>query len=275
MKKVFTKAWSGLKIVWKFLAYHVSVPLSLVYLSVFIMLFSVITLAQYSERRDDDLQRLHSYYRERLNESIDDVRAQLVEGLFTADSTAARLALTEQDRITIYMREAKGFVLQHHGADSMDDSTINEMLLLNYEYARRFGFHPGLFLAFASVESSFNANAVSSAGARGIVQFMPYTAAITMGDDYFDGIEFNPIRSVSMWYRYTTYFLNHFNGDIEWLAASYLSPHAVRWYERGESVDDFLNWVASWSENPPTYASRIMERFDRVRMRIYEAYLLD
>lgn len=45
------------------------------------------------------------------------------------------------------------------------------------KYGRRYGVRPSVLLGLMEVESGFNPNAVSSAGARGLTQFMPGTAA--------------------------------------------------------------------------------------------------
>ena len=204
---------------------------------------------------------------------IEETRDALIRGLYTADATIAKSALSRDDRILIYMREAKGLMLEYRADRRMSDEVIDEMLMRNFELSERHGIHPALFLAFAQVESGFHPRAVSVANARGIVQFMPATAEWVLGEEYENYIEFNPVKAVDIWYRYITPFINYFGGDIEWVAAAYLSPHALRWYAEGKTVDEYLEWVSSWSSNPVTYSSRVKTAYSDLKDRIYHRYI--
>lgn len=224
-------------------------------------------------RSEDMFQDRLTEQANKYTELMSETREQLLKGLYTADSTVAKSALTHDDRLQIYMREAKGVMLEHHANRRMDNNTIDELLMRNFELAEQYGVHPALFLAFAQVESGFHPRAVSSANARGIVQFMPATAQWVLGDEYEDYIEFNPVAAVDIWYKYTAPFINYFGGDVEWLAAAYLSPHALRWHAQGKTVDEYLEWVSSWSDNPTTYSNRIKVAYRNLKDRIYHSYI--
>lgn len=79
---------------------------------------------------------------------------------------------------------------------------------------QRHGVDPALLAAVASVESGFNPNAQSSAGAQGLMQFMPATAA-EMGVDAFD-----PASAVDGAARYLRREFDRF-GSVELAAAAY------------------------------------------------------
>ncbi len=84
------------------------------------------------------------------------------------------------------------------------------------------GIQPSILAAVAKTESAFDPNAVSHAGARGLMQFMPGTAA-DMGVDPFD-----PASAIDGAARYLTQNLRRF-GSLELALAAYnAGPGAVQ-----------------------------------------------
>jgi soluble lytic murein transglycosylase-like protein len=81
---------------------------------------------------------------------------------------------------------------------------------------RQYNINPDLLRAVAQVESNFRANAVSRAGAMGIMQIMPATARHLGVTDPFD-----PLQSIMGGARYIREQLDRFNGDIRLALASY------------------------------------------------------
>lgn len=90
------------------------------------------------------------------------------------------------------------------------------------EAGARHGIDPRILSAVARVESGYNPNAVSPAGARGLMQFMPATAA-GMGIDPMD-----PAQAVDGAARYLTQQLRDFGSLDLALAAYNAGPGAVR-----------------------------------------------
>jgi len=86
--------------------------------------------------------------------------------------------------------------------------------------AKRQNLDPALALAIASVESNFNASAISNKGARGVMQIMPRTAELTLGinaNELFDsrvnvkaGISF--FKQLLDRYGRVDIALSHYNG---------------------------------------------------------------
>ncbi len=94
------------------------------------------------------------------------------------------------------------------GSESMD--------AIFAEAAERYNVPLNLLKAIGKAESGFNANAVSPAGAQGVMQLMPATAKALGVDDPFDA------RSNIMGgARYIAEKLNQYNGDIELALAAY------------------------------------------------------
>ena len=97
---------------------------------------------------------------------------------------------------------------QSSGSQSMD--AIFE------EAAKLYGVPLNLLMAMGKAESGFDANAVSSAGAQGVMQLMPATARSLGVDDPFDA------RSNIMGgAKYISQKLKQYNGDIDLALAAY------------------------------------------------------
>lgn len=84
------------------------------------------------------------------------------------------------------------------------------------EAADRYEVDLALIKAIIMVESSYNPNAISRRGARGLMQLMPRTAeALGVGDS------FNPEHNINAGVKYFKQLLNQFNGDVKLALAAY------------------------------------------------------
>lgn len=91
---------------------------------------------------------------------------------------------------------------------------------------REYRIDPLLVEALISAESNFQVNAVSSAGAQGLMQLMPGTASDMGVSDPFD-----PEQNIWGGTRYLALMLLEFNGNLEKALAAYnAGPHKVRIY---------------------------------------------
>jgi soluble lytic murein transglycosylase-like protein len=82
--------------------------------------------------------------------------------------------------------------------------------------SRRYGVDEGLIKAVIQVESNFKPTAVSHAGARGLMQLMPATAAGLGVTD-----SFNPEQNVMAGTRFLKDMLNRYGGDLDKALAAY------------------------------------------------------
>ena len=93
------------------------------------------------------------------------------------------------------------------------------------KYASRYGMDESLIKAVVSVESCFDANAVSHAGARGLMQLMPSTAKYLGVRDSFDSEQ-----NLQGGIKYLSQLMRQFDRDELALAAYNAGPGAVNKY---------------------------------------------
>jgi soluble lytic murein transglycosylase len=79
---------------------------------------------------------------------------------------------------------------------------------------------PSLVLAFVRIETRFQPNAVSPAGALGLMQLMPATARAIGGKDAEDGLD-DPSYNMTLGQRFIARLLNRYNGSLVQAAAAY------------------------------------------------------
>ena len=110
-------------------------------------------------------------------------------------------------------------------------SVPQALVPLFLQAAARYGIPPQLLAAVGRVESNFNPNAVSSAGAQGLMQIMPDTAKGLKLADAFD-----PTANIDAGSRYLKAQLAAF-GDVRLALAAYnAGPRRVQ--EAGGMVPD-------------------------------------
>jgi soluble lytic murein transglycosylase-like protein len=116
--------------------------------------------------------------------------------------------------------------------------------------AQRHGVEEAIVRAIIHAESSFNPNAISRAGAQGLMQLMPATARRFGVTNSFD-----PTQNIGGGVQYLSWLLKRYNGDLTLAAAG---------YNAGEGAVDRYKGVPPYSETR-RYVERVRLLAERYR----------
>lgn len=116
--------------------------------------------------------------------------------------------------------------------------------------ANKYGVSPDLAIAVAQQESGGNPNAISPAGAQGVMQLMPGTAADLGVTDPFD-----PAQNIDGGVRYLSQMLSKFGGDTQLALAAY------NWGPGNVSANGYSNWPAETMNYVESIMSAIGQAF--------------
>jgi soluble lytic murein transglycosylase-like protein len=104
----------------------------------------------------------------------------------------------------------------------------------------RYNLPAGLLQSVAKVESNYDPNAVSPAGAQGVMQLMPATAAGLNVADPFD-----PVQNIDGGARLLSQLLSDYNGNVTLAVAAYnAGPGAVSKYGGVPPYPETQNYVS-------------------------------
>jgi len=115
--------------------------------------------------------------------------------------------------------------------------------------AKKYGLDPALLAGLVKQESGFNPNAGSPAGARGLTQLMPATAAGLGVTNVLD-----PAQSLEGGAKYLRQQLDAFGGDVTRALAAYnAGPGAVQRYGGVPPYAETQNYVRAVQANAAAY----------------------
>jgi soluble lytic murein transglycosylase-like protein len=130
---------------------------------------------------------------------------------FTADSTQGTTNTTSSIFSAISLPTASwgGALTDDHGTSSTYDDLISAA-------GAKYGVDPALIKGVIQSESSFHSNAVSSAGAKGLMQLMDDTARGLGVTNSFD-----PAQNIDGGTRFLSYLLRKYDGNVSTALAAY------------------------------------------------------
>ena len=185
----------------------------------------------------------------------------VLAGLFTAKSLMeAYLVTRQEERQAAYQR-----VVDAHPIYYKD---------IIEKYAAENNLHPAFVAAIILNESSYRSDAVSSVGARGLMQLMPDTAEWIAGKLDVSGYSFDRMFDAESNIRFGTWYLGYlsrlFRGDPVLVAAAYHTGQGqvTKWLSDDEMSQDGVTIQLENMIDGPTksYAGRVTQAY-----AIYEA----
>ncbi|NLY40288.1 MAG: lytic transglycosylase domain-containing protein [Desulfovibrionales bacterium] len=128
-----------------------------------------------------------------------------------------------------------------------DKRSVQEIEPIVHDLCQRYGVDKNLVMAVIDVESGFDAAAVSTAGAQGLMQIMPGTGKdLNLIDPY------NPTENIDAGIRYLRQLLDKFPDRRLAIAAYNAGPNAVTKYggiPPYNETQDYVNKVCARLEN--------------------------
>lgn len=168
--------------------------------------------------------------------------AVLAQGFYYKVKEDGSLCITDIPTSTQYkpykFKRSINYIRNALVAFKRDNRSVEEVHGIVSGLCGKYGVDKNLVMAVIDVESGFNAGAVSTAGAQGLMQIMPAT-----GRDLDLADPFSPQDNIDAGVRYLRYLLDTFPDKRLAVAAYNAGPNAVKKYGGIPPYEETRNYV--------------------------------
>jgi soluble lytic murein transglycosylase-like protein len=160
------------------------------------------------------------------------------------------------------IHELKQFITAYvdiHKYGKVDEGDVSLLAKEIYRAGNKYGLDPMLILSVITVESSFNKDAVSPMGARGLMQLLPATArnvSLELGVEYNGHKTLHDVRSnITLGTYYLSKLSERYNNNMKlYLAAYNYGPEHIDRVIREEG------------DVPAGYAGKIIKMYQKISL---------
>ncbi len=173
------------------------------------------------------------------------LRIKAIQNRFVSNINNKNNKVSFSDRIADIQEE----VYKNNFSNSSMTINLKKYDGIIKKVAKKYSVSESLIKSIIKQESNFDNNAVSSKGAKGLMQLMPSTASLL-------GVKnvFNPEENITGGVKYLKMMLNKFDGDIvKALAAYNAGPKAVEKYNGVPDFSETKNYVNNILKNLGSY----------------------
>ena len=185
----------------------------------------------------------------------------MLTSLLSAISEKNKMAKTDEEKVSLesILNTYNSSVLNsstintNYLAADISDLTVDERIENAVEvYSNQYGVDSNLVKAIIKVESDFDPNVVSSAGAKGLMQLMPENCEALGVED-----PFNIEQNIEGGVKHIKEYIDRYDGDVEMALMAY-NGGPTRMMNRGvTSVED----IYKMSKETQNYVPKVMSYY--------------
>ena len=175
-------------------------------------------------------------------------------------TTAAVLVLALLGLVVwLVFARAPGLIMRRYPMDY--EATVRQ-------YATEYTLEPAYVAGVILAESDFDAQAVSSANAQGLMQLLPATAEWIAGkldETYIEGCLFDPETNIRYGCWYLGFLMQRYGGDMRLASSAYHAGQGTvdKWLQNPEYAPDGVHLAVIPYDTTDTYVQRVLKYYEK------------